>query len=278
MQRLAQEIWRLAPSHIDVDGTVGELAWSMTQHAGRDHEWKRHLWFDGEGLVAWAWVFPTASLLWAVHPERTDLYDAVLTWFEGATEGERDASVALGNDRAVEALHAHGFERDPDGPRGWLNLRELDDIEEPVVPDRYRLATMAEFGDYSARVEIHRVVWHPSRVTEESFAVVRATWPYRDDLDCVTVAPDGSLAAYALAWYDDEMRVGEFEPVGVHPDHRRLGLGRAINLFAARRLRDAGADTALVACVDDPDNVGPLRLYRSVGFRELSYSVTFRRR
>ncbi len=138
--------------------------------------------------------------------------------------------------------------------------------------------TMREYGDYDARVEIHRIVWHPSRVTRESYDNVRKTWPYRDDLDCVLVAPDGTLAAYTLCWYDDEQRVGEFEPVGTHPDHRRRGLGRAVNLFALRLLREAGATTAIVACNDDEKNPGPKALYRSVGFRELSRQQTFKQR
>jgi ribosomal protein S18 acetylase RimI-like enzyme len=279
MQALAQEVWRLAPQHIDVDGTVGELAWAASQHVGREHEWKRELWFDGDVPVAWGWIFAPASLLWQTHPERPELLDAVLDWFEASTEGPRDLSVALDNAAAVEVLRRHDYHEDPDGPRGQLNVRDLDDIEEPQPPDGYVLTTMREFGDYDARVDIHRVVWDPSRVTTESYANVRRTWPYRDDLDCVLVAPDGSLAAYTLAWYDDETRVGEFEPVGVHPNHRRLGLGRSVNLFGLHRLREAGATTALVACSDDDaNNPGPKALYRSVGFRTLSRSVTFKQR
>jgi len=276
MQSLAQEVWRFAPEQIDVDGTVGELAWAASQHVGREHEWKRELWFDGDVLVAWSWVFAPASLLWQVHPHRPELLDVVLEWFEAATDGPRDLSVAVDNVAAVDAVRARNYVEDPDGPRGFLNVRELDDIEEPRPPDGYVLTTMRDFGDYDARVEIHRTVWDPSRVTPESYANVRRTWPYRDDLDCVLVAPDGSLAAYALAWYDDETRVGEFEPVGVHPEHRRLGLGRAVNLVGLHRLRAAGATKGLVACVDDDaKNPGPKALYRSVGFRPLSYSVTF---
>ncbi len=278
MQRLAQAVWHLEPGYLDVDGTVGELAWAMSQHVGREQEWKRQLWFDGDDIVAWAWVFPSASLLWQVHLQHEAVLDDVLEWFVRSTDGPRDASVATANTAAVDALRRHGFEIDEDGPRGMLNVRELDEIETPRVPDGYRLTTMAEFGDFDARVDIHRVVWDPSRVTNESYANVRTTWPYRNDLDCVLVAPDGSLAAYALAWYDDEHRVGEFEPVGVHPTHRRTGLGRAVNLFGLHRLRDAGAHTALVACVDDENNRGPELLYRSVGFRQLSYSVTFKQR
>ena len=48
-------------------------------------------------------------------------------------------------------------------------------------------------------------------------------WPYRSDLDCVVEAPDGTFAAYVLCWYDEDNGVGEFEPVGTHPDYRRRG-------------------------------------------------------
>jgi len=104
------------------------------------------------------------------------------------------------------------------------------------------------------------------------------TWPYRADLDCVAEAPDGSFAAYTLCWYDDENRVGEFEPVGAHPDHRRRGLARAVNLDALRRLRAAGAERAIVLCRGDAGYPAAKLLYESVGFRQHSRSVDFRKR
>jgi len=64
--------------------------------------------------------------------------------------------------------------------------------------------------------------------------------------------------------------VGEFEPVGTHPEYRRRGLARALNLFGLRRLREAGAEHAIVGCRGDDDYPIPRRLYASVGFRELS--------
>ena len=110
-----------------------------------------------------------------------------------------------------------------------------------MLPDGYRLRTV-EPADLEARVELHRVVWAPSRVTVESFVNVQAAWPYRADLDCVVEAPDGSLAAYCLAWLDDANGVGELEPVGTHPDYRRRGLASAVCLFALHRLQRGGRD------------------------------------
>ena len=145
------------------------------------------------------------------------------------------------------------------------NARSLDEIEEPRVPDGYRLITMAEYEDTASRSAAHRSAFTPSRFTDEVYAVVRKTWPYRADLDCVAVAPDGSVASYTLAWLDEVNRVGELEPVGTHEAHRRKGLGRAVNLFALQRLRDEGATRALVACRSDAAYPIPRKLYESVG-------------
>src|SRR5207245_2319818 len=111
--------------------------------------------------AAWGWIFAPASLLWQVHPDRPELLDVVLDWFEASTEEPRDMSVALANTPAIDALRARGYAEDPDGERGFLNVRELDDIEAPSVPNGFAMTTMHEFGDVGARVQIHRIVWHP---------------------------------------------------------------------------------------------------------------------
>ena len=133
-------------------------------------------------------------------------------------------------------LRARGYEIDAESDDTIYHLTALGSLAEPAAPDGYRLRTI-EPTDLEQRVEIHRTVWTPSRVTAESFANVQAAWPYRRDLDCVVEAPDGSFAAYCLAWLDDANRVGEFEPVGTHPDYHRRGLATAVCRFALLRLR-----------------------------------------
>src|SRR5207253_10269304 len=116
--------------------------------------------------------------------------------------------------------------------------------------------------DVPERVSIHREVWAPSRVTESSYAQVRAEWPYLESLDCVVEAPGGRFAAYCLCWPDDEHRVGELEPVGVREEFRRRGLGAAVCLFALRRWHEEGGRRAIVYCISD----AACALYESVGF------------
>ena len=79
--------------------------------------------------------------------------------------------------RAAHVPRARGYEVDAESDDTIHHLTELDSLAEPAVPDGYRLRTV-EPADLEQRVEIHRAVWAPSRVTAESFANVQAAWPY----------------------------------------------------------------------------------------------------
>ena len=87
---------------------------------------------------------------------------------------------------------------------------------------------------------------------------------YRRDLDLVVVAPDGAHAAFTTVWFDDVTRSGAFEPVGVAPEHQRLGLATAVMTEALHRLQRLGATQATVSAYSAAAN----GLYASVGFTD----------
>jgi ribosomal protein S18 acetylase RimI-like enzyme len=255
MQQLAIEQRRVlgprAPWH------VGDVAWGLYQHEGREHEWKVRLWKDGDRVVAWSWLKgATAGLELDVSHDRYDLLDEILA--------EPDARTAFGFEDDVElraAFARHGF-TEP-GDQLHVLVRPLPKAPAPPpLPPGFGYRTV-EPSDLAERVAIHRDVWAPSRVTESSYAKVMAAWPYRASLDCVVEAPDGRFAAYCLVWPDDENRVGEFEPVGVREEFRRRGLGSAVCTFALQRLYEEGGREAIVYCESEP----ACALYRSLGFR-----------
>jgi len=92
---------------------------------------------------------------------------------------------------------------------------------------------------------------------------------YRRDLDFVAIGPDGKFVSCTNVWYDEELRVAEFEPVGCHPDHRRKGVTRALLLSALRHLRNLGTEQAIV--YTSSENQAARALYESCGFRVIGH-------
>jgi GNAT superfamily N-acetyltransferase len=290
MQQLAQVVWTADPGRINTGASVGELAWSWDAgsvlHAT---EWRHRLWFDGDRTAAWGWIsaaemirvaddrwaLSATSLVWQVHPDHPELLDEVLEWFDDEAGGANRCTTARAADRgAIERLGRHGYLLDPGAPWSQLNRRPLRELEAPVLPAGFWLRTAAEVAP-AAAVAVERAAWHPSQFTLESLLNVRSTWPYRDDLAVFVEAPDGTLVASALVWYDEINRTAELEPVGTDPGYRRLGLGRAVSVFGSHQARAIGATDAIVSCRGDENYPVPRRLYGSIGFGELTRDVVF---
>jgi ribosomal protein S18 acetylase RimI-like enzyme len=274
MQGLAQRVWREQPQCVDV--TVAELAYQgALALADPSDESVQRIWVDEGDAVAWAWFWPPGALDWQIRPDRPELLVEILEWFETIAERSNRLTthVRAGDGAAEEQLRAYGFRHDPDAPWMLFGLRDFDALEKSGVIPGYRFRTVGEDADgVKKRVAVHRAAWAEfgTRVNEETYASVMATWPYRPDLDVYVETSDGIAVAFALAWYDEANHLGELEPVGTHPAFRRLGLGRAASLFALEKLRDAGATRALVSCRGDAGHPTPWKLYSSLCFREFS--------
>ncbi len=89
------------------------------------------------------------------------------------------------------------------------------------------------------------------------------------------VSPDGRGASACTIWFDEENRVGLFEPVATHPDFQGKGLGKAVMAEGMRRMKAAGMVSAIVGF--DPDNVAARALYTSMGFGPSSYFMIYRK-
>ncbi|EGX57538.1 GCN5-related N-acetyltransferase [Streptomyces zinciresistens K42] len=291
MQVLAQRVTAQRPDLVNSDASYGELAWNWGRgHAAHGRTWLRRLWFSDGELVAWGWAFlphrvrrgdgsvkeVTGSYLaHQVHPDHAELLDAVIDWYEGVALGTgRSVLPGAGDAFALERWAAHGYGTDPSalGETGsWtrLNQRDLDELEPPALPAGYRFRTADEAGPQAA-VRAHVDAWAPTPYNAEAYEGVRRTPPYRGDLHLLVEAPDGAMAASTIMWLDTANATAEFEPVGTHREHRRLGLGRAMLLHGMRLAREAGARQMTVACLGAPGHPSARRLYDSVGFREFS--------
>ncbi len=290
MQGLAQRVTATRPELVNSDASFGELAWIWGKgHAGEGASWPRQLWFAGGDLVAWSWAslphrvrrsdgsvkdVTSAYLTYQVHPDHAGLVDEVIDWYDGAAADlERTVMPSAADESALKRWAAHGYQTDPaslgdTGPWTQLNERDLTDVEQPVLPVGFRFRTADEVGPKAA-LQAHLDAWAPSTYTAEGYQGVRQTAAYRGDLHILVEAPDETMAS-TIMWLDEVNKTAEFEPVGTHPDYRRLGLGRAMLLHGMHLVRAAGATQMTVACLGAPGHPEARGLYYSVGFREFT--------
>jgi GNAT superfamily N-acetyltransferase len=288
MQGLAQRVTAVRPDLVNSDASFGELVWIWGKgHASDGGTWPCRLWFSSGELVAWGWAYlphqlrrsdgsvqdvTRAYLGYQVHPDRAELVDEVIDWYDRvAANLERTVMPGAADEFAVARWHAHGYETDPAslGDTGsWtqLNERDVTDVELPTLPDGFRFRNADEAGPEAA-VRAHVDAWAPSTYTAEGYEGVRNTASYRGDLHVLVEAPDGIMAASTIMWLDEVNKTAEFEPVGTHPDFRRLGLGRAMLLHGMHLAREAGATHMTVVCLGAPGHPNARGLYYSVGFR-----------
>ena len=128
--------------------------------------------------------------------------------------------------------------------------------------------------DPETRAAIHRDAWSElSRIglpdirspfNAATYLSLVAAPLYDPALDIVVKTPDGALAANAVGWPDAASGVGVFEPVGVLPAFRGLGLARLAILEGCRRLGAHGHRWARIGTAHF--NVPAISAYRSCGF------------
>ncbi len=277
-----------------VNSTPADLEWARVQAHPFDSWGDRiRLWQLDAKVVAHAWLSPPAELDWHQRaeletPVRERIIEEALAWAEEAAraaaerEGGRGpvslTAWAMDADRLLTTiLSREGFAADDAWAltHWYRRLVDRPPIPGPRLPAGYRLRHVRWPDDLAARVEVHRAAFAPSKMTLEKYRRLAEMPHYSPDLDLVVEAPDGSFAAFTLAWRDPVGGIGELEPVGTHPDHRRLGLARAANVAALSRLRAAGAIDALL--FSRSSNEAAEALYASVGFRELTHSRPWRR-
>jgi mycothiol synthase len=236
------------------EATGEDVAW--TWHDDRELEW--HVWTGTDARDR----LVTRAVLEAVLGEAGGA--AVHTW-----SAEDDAAT-------IADLEALGFRVDELRLSQWQ--RRVDEgpaLPVPGLPDGYGVRSLRGPEDIPARVETHRAAFAPSRLTVEKYERLVTLPHYRYEDDLVVEAPDGSFAAFAMAWWDPDGRVGEFEPVGTHPDHQRRGLARALLRHGLQRFADLGA--RVVQVYSDASTPASEALYEAVGFERRAFHRRYER-
>ncbi|MFE6777454.1 GNAT family N-acetyltransferase [Streptomyces sp. NPDC057702] len=169
-------------------------------------------------------------------------------------------SVEAPHDALVrEVLAEAGWQAD----EPWTLLRR--DLTAPVPDPGVRIETVGP-ERVSARTAVQRAAFGTSTFTDDRWHAMADGPPYADARCLLAYDERGEAVATVTVWSAGPGRPGLLEPMGVHPDHRGHGHGRAITLAAAATLRELGSSSALVGT--PLSNAAAVATYTSAGFRQ----------
>jgi GNAT superfamily N-acetyltransferase len=164
----------------------------------------------------------------------------------------------------IEILQRRGYEES--GSELEL-IADLTTEPPPApLPDGFRLGSLDDVTDEDY-IAGHVAAWsdtNRSSYRRELHEAVKKMPQFRPDLVTVALAPNGTVAACCIGWFDPVSNHAEIEPLGTHRDYRRIGLGAAIVREVQHRAWAAGASEMLVW--NDPTaNPVANRLYTGAG-------------
>lgn len=263
---------------------VGDLLWRLFMHNFANPTENVRLWLDEhDNLIGFAWFYPPNAVEMVITPSlrNTGRLEAAMTaWaIERSQIAEQPATylitdAQIEDESRVACITNLGFQQQTN--HFVLLVRDLTEMSLAFpLASGYHIHAVTNPDQFEARVNLHRSVWHPSRVTLDAYQRMRGIPGYDPELDLVVEAADGTLAAYCICWLDQANYLGLFEPVGTEQAFRQQGLGKAVIGEGLRRLYARGARTALVATYGT--NQAAVRLYESAGFQVRYHSYDFRK-
>jgi mycothiol synthase len=257
----------------------GDLDWWLAA-LRRDYELADllYLWHEGGKVIGWSLLSPRypAFDVFIVPDLRASIqHGEMLDWTEARMldfmHEERPDKLHLmwvwEDDEDFQTMLAYrNYAPSGDDMRYMTqSLSGKEKLAIPSVPSGFNVRSMRGEADIPARVEAHRGAFHPSRMTEATYQSVITSGHYDARTDMIVTTPDGRIASFALGWLDRENCIGEFEPVGTHPDFQRQGLAKAAILGGLNQMQSLGMTDAIVYV--EERNPAAIALYASAGFR-----------
>ena len=182
--------------------------------------------------------------------------------------------VSLADHARVGSLLAAGFELEG-LPSPLFERRTAGANAMPV--DGFEIRSIRGEHEHAARADAARLAFDSTLDPEAHRArylrFMRSP-AYVPDHDIVAVAPDGTIAAFAIYWPDEALSLAQFEPVGTRPEYRRRGLARAVLHEGLARMAATGIDRARV--MTGGANEPAARTYLASGFERVDQIARYR--
>jgi ribosomal protein S18 acetylase RimI-like enzyme len=231
-------------------------------------------------IVAVTICKPRGELRVFIHPKfrkyEEMLVEALETQFKEMNEnyaGKRVYFIVEDGDTIREdLLKKRGYENKGICEHNRI-LQEYFEVMSIPLPEGYKIRHVDIEKDFENYRAVQGSVFpHCGEyMTREAARVYSKAEFYHPERDIVAVAPDGSFAAFATGRMDPISKLAEIEPVGVHPDHRRKGLAKAVVLECIRKLKEHGANVVVI--LGAASSEGATRLYDSIGFNRTNVNM-----
>jgi mycothiol synthase len=231
------------------------------------------IWEDGDiGIVAVTICKPSGECYFLIHPEYYEYGDTFVEALElQAKEMKTDDSgekiffmVEVGDRIREEVMKKRGYSNSGVYEHNRY-LPENFEVPEIILADGYSIRHVEIEKDFENYKAVQGSVFsHCRGMTLELVRKYASAKFYHPERDVVAVAPDGTFAAFTTGRMDPISKLAETEPVGVHPDHRQRGLGKAIVYEGIRRLQQHGAEAIVI--LGAASSEAATKLYDSIGF------------
>lgn len=226
-------------------------------------------------IVAVTFLKPSGDCWIQIHPDYRFLEKEIVLWVEKqrremksneTQELELRFYVDETDEKRVALLSELGY-----GNSGLEEYNRKRPIDKPIpkyqLPDGFAMRSVDVQEDFVQYKKVLTAVFpHCSRMTKRTVKIYSTASFYKKDLDLVVVDTDGNFAAICTVRIDPKSRMAELEPVGTHPDYRKLGLAKSVICEGLRRVQKYQPSSMCIlgAAASEAAN----KLYESVGFTE----------
>ncbi len=255
------------------------------------------VWVDRtQHILAWA-IFQTPfwTIDYAYHPVLgdTDIPQRILAWADDRARQIVNSpaghpmwfiNVFANQAKHIRDVEQSGFVCQSDvAENAWSKVFMARAGKAPVAayppPAGFQIRPLNGEAEVDAYVALHQAVFQSKSMTRAWRKNTLQQREYRPELDLVAEAPDGRLAAFCIGWFNQQGLAGkpsaQIEPLGVHADFRKQGLGKAILAENLRRFQRLGAEQMFVETDNYRD--AAFHLYASIGFQVAQQVLVFRK-
>jgi len=210
------------------------------------------------------------------HNLDDDLINHIFDFLDSLHEISKNDTVALrlnsNAKKLIQKAESLGYIKED-----WSEItmkRPLNEKEDIVLPEGYSFVSFDEctyeqkaLGHGKAFGYADRSIFLKS--AEKGLEILSTMEDFNPELDIHILGPDGDIVAFATMWYDQNNEIGILEPVGTHPEHRKLGLAKMAIYEGCNLVLEKGAKTVYVGSDQE--------FYKKIGFSFASVDFVYKK-